>query len=581
MMDRARASAILLLTGLTTLGWPVVNPVNAQATFPSSSVPARAAKPKPFVEAVRINPAMRAEAMRRGDVSVRQGEMVAAAQSYLQAALAAPSDPLPRIAAGITLAEQGRLADATDQFRKAVEFAEDDPVAALLLSSSLEGSGFGSDAQQIYLDTKRRFGRRAGNSFDTSNSVARLTAANKQFPNSPVFCLLLGDAYNLAGQWSQADEAYIRATKLAPLWAKPLVNLGISRDAQGNSAKAIATFERALALDPKNKRVQLLKADAQLKSGRNRSALLGYQQVAAARGVAPALRVQAETGIGQALAYEQKPDAAVVQLNQAQQLAPRDPTPSAVLGEFLNKNGDYQGAADAYGTALGITRNGGLFAGRSALYRSTAEAQLSARQPRKALSTTRQALVDEPANAALWHRLAAQAYFQQKDTGMATEELRAALESENGPYPLDTLRAIDASGVLKAFKESYAQQLGAAETGFFSRKTESGISISSAAADAKRPENRVRALAALANIARYQNDVREEIRLREQLTQLRPNNGWDWFLLAEIYDRRAGEPANARAAYSKSLEVDGLNDAARKWASDRNSALTAPLYRPK
>jgi Flp pilus assembly protein TadD len=163
---------------------------------------------------------------------------------------------------------------------------------------------------------------------------------------------------------------------------------------------------------------------------------------------------------------------------------------------------------------------------------------------------------------------------------MAAEELRAALDSENGPYPLDTLRAIDASGLLTAFKDSYSQQLGAAETGFLSRETVNGIAISSAAPGERTPEHRIRALAALAHIARYQNDTPEEVRLREQLTRVRPDNGWDWFLLAEVYDRRK-EPSNARAAYLKALEVGGLNDAARKWASDRNAALTAPLYRPR
>jgi tetratricopeptide (TPR) repeat protein len=507
--------------------------------------------------------------------------MVAAAQGYVQAAYASPRDPLPRLAAGVTLAELGALRDATDQFRKAVEFAENDPIAALLLSAALEENGFGSEAQQIYLDTTRRFGRRAGNGLDTSNSVVRLTAATKQYPDSPIFYLLLGDAYNVSEQWTKADEAYTRSAKLAPLWAKPLVNLGVSRQAQGRSEEAITTFDHALALDPKNKRVQILKADAEVKAGKNRSALLDYQQVAAARGIAPTLRFQAETGIGQVFANEQKLDKAVAQLNQAQQLASKDPTPSAFEGELRVRNGDYGGGADAYERALGITRNGGLFAaGRSALYRAKAEAELSGRKPATALETVRQALIDEPANAALWHRLAAQAYFQQKDPGMASEELRAALESENGPYPLDTLRAIDASGLLKPFKESYTQQLNAAETGFLSRKSDSGISISSATPAEKTTESRIGALAALAHIARYQNDTPDEIRLREQLTQLRPKNGWDWFLLAEVYDWRAKEPANARAAYSRALEVGGLNDSARKRASDRNSALTTLLYRP-
>ena len=94
----------------------------------------------------------------------------------------------------------------------------------------------------------------------------------------------------------------------------------------------------------------------------------------------------------------------------------------------------------------------------------------------------------------------------------------------------------------------------------------------------------MRSLVALAHIARYQGDSHTEVRLRRELTKLR-NNPWDWFLMAESYDSRIVEPASAREAYLKALEINnrggGLNEATVNYARNRLMKLTQPAYKPE
>jgi hypothetical protein len=91
---------------------------------------------------------------------------------------------------------------------------------------------------------------------------------------------------------------------------------------------------------------------------------------------------------------------------------------------------------------------------------------------------------------------------------------------------------------------------------------------------------------ALAHIARYQNAPAFEVAYRMQLIQARsdarmPLSAWDYFLMAETYDQRLLEPINARASYSRALEIGGLSDGATRWARQRLEKLTASSFKPK
>lgn len=550
------------------------------------TVPAVKALPEAVMVANRPNESLRR--FSEGDAALRQGDMMAATRGYLSAAVANPHDAMTRLAAGVALADMGRNLDALAQFKRAVEFAEDDVIANLLLQNALAESGAASEAQTLNQDIYRRFGRPKGSGLDASTSVNRLTAALRRSPESPLFALLLGDAYQLSEQWDKADAAYRRALALAPNWSKPRVNLGLSRLAQGKTDDAIAQFEQALRRDPKNAQARLWKSDAELRAGKNAQAIRTLAPLMRVRNVGEtAILAQAHANTGRAYANTRDFANATLNFNEAQKLAPTDPTPPALLGDIRLQYGEYGAAADSYSTALGLVRDGGLFARRPILYRSLAEAQLSARRPEQARQTLEQALKEEPQSATLWHRLNAQTYSAQGDKDKAREELKAALDAETGPYPLDTLRAADAQGAIAWLEEACQSDLTAAETGYRNTHSANGsIHIANIPKSEQTPELKIRALGLLAHIARYRNAPREEVGFRNKLLQVRAEtklspNGWDYFLLAETYDQRLSEPLNARAAYAKSLEIGGLTPGAAQWARQRLGKLTAPSYKPK
>ena len=501
---------------------------------------------------IQPNPKAATIALRSGDRALQRGDITGAARAYTEAVLAAPNEPMLRLPAGIMLSEARMGEAAADQFRKALTLAENDPIIALMYSTALADLGEGAKAQDIYMETCRRFalpGEAGG--LDVTGSILRLRGAIKQFGDCPIYYLLLGDAYQLSARFPEADAAYRKASSLAPRWSKPLVNLGLSRLSQGKPDEAIRTFKSALDLDPRNKKA----------------------------------RVQQETAIGSQYASNRDYPRAISTLNNAQRLSPKDPTPTVMIAQIETNNGNLPAAAGAFQIALNITRNGGLFSQRPVLFRSLAETWLTAKQPDKARETLLEALTEEPNSAPLWYRLLAQADVELGQPDHAQEMLKSALDSEPGPYPADTLRAIDSYGWMDTIKGVYERELASASGGVYTPPSASGaISITMAPPRSRAVANQVRPLVALAHIARYRMNFREEVRLRRELATLR-NNPWDWFLMAETYDSRIVEPASAREAYLNAIVINkkggGLNEATVRVARDRLSALTVPAYKPE
>ncbi len=521
------------------------------------------------------------------DRLLRNGDLDEAARAYALAALAAPRAPILRLTTGVALSSVRRTKEAARQFRAAVDLADGDPIAALLLQGALMELGETDEAQSVYLETVRRFAARKGDSvggapseLDASASIARLESALAQIPDSPVLHLLLGDAYQVSEQWGKADTAYRRSIALAPMWAKPQVNYGLSRLAQGKPDEAISIFQRALARDPGNAQAYLWKGEAEVSSGRNQEAIKTLRRVASGPNVAKSVAAQALTGMGRANVNSGNVGAAVENFGQARKLAPSDPVPPAALGDAQARTGDYNAAAESYNTALRLTKAGGLFSTRPILYRALAESQLSARNPDAALATLARAASDEPTSSPVWFRLSAKAFFDKRDVVSGRVALRDALDAETERYPQETLALASQQKILLDLKAAYASELANADTGM-RREGEIGGGVSVRSIAASPAERRATALRGLANIARYEGDTARETLWREQITVVR-TQALDWFLLAEVYDqRRTGKPEQARRAYQRALEIGGLPDAATARAQMRLKALaTPPLAAP-
>jgi tetratricopeptide (TPR) repeat protein len=519
---------------------------------------------------------------RLGDQAVRRGDFDEAARRYALAALQAPADPILREMEGVALSAARHSDLAVPQFRQAVRLGGDnDVIATLLLQAALAEGGDANEAQGLYQDTRRRYATAGAGMLDASASVRRIEARLRQETDSAILFLLLGDACQLGERWPAADAAYASATKFAPTWSKPLVNRGLALLAQGKTETAIQLFTLATRLDPQNVQAKVWKGDAELRGGQNRHAISTLNGVAVAESVAPGVRSQAAVGLGQAFANEKQYTRAVSTLGVARRLAPLDPRPAAVMGEVQLQAGNYAAATQAFATALRLTDSGGLFGERPVLYRALAEAQLSARRPGDALSTLEEAESQEPASAALWHRLAAQAHFDAGDTATGLAELLGALDLEPGRYPFDTLNAIAGRSLLVDVKHHYEALLGEIHVGSAGASTakSNGIAITIHPLSPSAPEDRARALSALAHIARYENRTADEIALRMELTRLR-GAGADWYLLGEAYDQRAGLPLLARDSYGRAMQLGGLSAAQSAWAKKRLTTLTGASFRP-
>jgi len=499
--------------------------------------------------------------LRAGDTSLRAGELDAAVKEYARAVLAAPSALVPRWSLGIALSATGRKELALKQYQEATKIAEDDLLTALLLQGALKECGNPGASEQVYLDTVRRFTRPGKPGLDASGSIARLEAFARQFPESPVLALLLGDAYQVAMRFSEAGSSYRRAIALAPSWNKPRINLGMAYLAQNKPTEAVGVLGGVLKKDPNNPRVVLAMGDAQFQAGNNRGALKLYSQIANVDSVA----ISAATGAARANVALGEIPSAISSLQNARKRSPKDPAPVAALADIQMKTGDFKGAVDSYASALKLTEEGGLFAARPSLQRALAEAQLASKQTEEAVKTLGRALQDDPENQALWRRLLARAYREQGDLPAAEQELKRALVADPALYPQETLAAISAEGWTEKFVAGFRADLQGARTGI--RATGGGQNAIVVRSVQVSREAELVALTGLCHLLRFTNSVREEVSHRRELVALR-GTGADLFLLAQAQER-IGENADARESYGKAVAKNDLSPAIQKLAIQR------------
>ncbi len=521
-----------------------------------------------------------------GDIALRSGEANGAARAYALAALRAPNDPVLRLLTGVSLTTARKSGAAVTQFRAACRLTGDDLVATLLLQGALAQSGQADAAQTVYLDAVRRYSK-PGGGLDSSASLTLLKNALKTAPRSPILHLLVGDAYQIAENLSEADAAYRAAIQLAPGWAKPKVNLGLLRLAQNKPTSAVVLFQAALARDPENTELMFFNADAQRQAGNLNGAITIYRNIqnSSAASKTPAVAAQALTGIGQAYAAGGHYDDALAVLNKARVIAPGDPAPPTAIGEVQNQRRDYNAAARNYSDALRLTKASGLFGARTVLYQALAQTQIADGQAVEARKTLERALRDEPEGAGLWHRLLGESLLATGNQTGAEKEFRASLDAQTdvGEFPQETLATIAAKGLLDTVASGYRADFSPNHFGFATGAPGSTGTVSITgrgdgavappaptsryansmvlgASLSTRQEREIRAFAALAAIAQYRGDTAEEIANRKTLAESRARSA-DFFALADAYDGRARDEVRARDAYQKALKAGGLTEA--------------------
>lgn len=96
-------------------------------------------------------------------------------------------------------------------------------------------------------------------------SIIRLQEALKEFPHSAKLWFALGVAYFTGNKLDEATKNLSRAIELDPKFAPAIAYMGMTYDAQGQYAEAIAHYERALLIDDRLSAAHYLAANALLK----------------------------------------------------------------------------------------------------------------------------------------------------------------------------------------------------------------------------------------------------------------------------------------------------------------------------
>jgi tetratricopeptide (TPR) repeat protein len=114
-----------------------------------------------------------------------------------------------------------------------------------------------SPALTLYPTQRRLLALRAAAhavAFDDASMKAALEVLDDLAPGTPEGYLAAGDVLALARQYADAANVLQEASKRAPGWAEPAVELGLSELQAGNLAAARAALEHAEALDRSNVR---------------------------------------------------------------------------------------------------------------------------------------------------------------------------------------------------------------------------------------------------------------------------------------------------------------------------------------
>ncbi len=108
-------------------------------------------------------------------------------------------------------------------------------------------------AQVLALDPRNAVANAGMSSLTTSdNRESRLKTLLNEQQNSSSLHFALGNYYAEQARWSEAQQSYFNAYKLAPDHAELAFNLAVSLDRLGQKKAAAQYYRRALQLDPEN-----------------------------------------------------------------------------------------------------------------------------------------------------------------------------------------------------------------------------------------------------------------------------------------------------------------------------------------
>lgn len=203
------------------------------------------------------------------------------------------NNPSAHLNLGRGLSTEGRLAEAIQQYERALQLDPNYAEARISLGAALLLQGRLVEA------------------------ILNCELALKQQPASPAAHYNLGTALATQGKFKEAIPHFERAVQLKPDYAAAHVNLGNALGREGRLREAIQQFERAVQLKPDNAENHISLGNALGRDGRMNEAIPHFER---------ALRLkpqsaEAHCGFGSALAAQGKTNEAIQRFQQALELA--------------------------------------------------------------------------------------------------------------------------------------------------------------------------------------------------------------------------------------------------------------------
>ena len=259
---------------------------------------------------------------------------------------------------GLTVAREGRAAEAIDHYRTALRLNPNYAEADLSLANALLATGHATEAvgpyeaaarlQPLHPDTYAGLGLALAQSGRLPESVASYERALQLGPPSAQTENNLGNALARLGRGADAQAAYARALQLRPGYAEAERNWGNLLSESGQLAAAADHYRRAVALEPGDPEAHYRLANALANAGQLAQAIAEYGEAVRLRPDFAA----AHANLGLALTGSGRVAAALAELQEAVRLDPKDAEAHAYYGFSLAKAGRLPEAIDQYERAL-------------------------------------------------------------------------------------------------------------------------------------------------------------------------------------------------------------------------------------
>jgi len=261
-------------------------------------------------------------------------------------------DPELAIRLGTLFSHYGVYDQAIKTFEKILPSSSVKPEVFLLLGEAYDKQGMPEKAynaftKAIEIDPKLEEGYSALSSFasDHQNKEFALKILNQglqKIPGSSKLLLQQGVLWALEGDLLQAQKSFLRACQADPRWVLPILALGISHLQESKSAEAASTFQQAATIAPDDYRPEYFYALALTRAGKQDIPSHREEIISALRKsiVLNPSRPEPHVLLGRTYLAANQVGAAVVELEKALELDPRNPTALYQLGIAYRKQGN-------------------------------------------------------------------------------------------------------------------------------------------------------------------------------------------------------------------------------------------------